>query len=71
MKTAIKQGRLFAVQNVSKHKAANADYVCVWLEGPCGVEPYLFTTAQLEVAEARAYKNPEDIVPRKRWWRVW
>jgi hypothetical protein len=63
---AVKAGRLIKVWNKIKKAAANKFYYSVWVEDADGSNErcLLFTEKELERAEARANKNPEDL-PQK------
>lgn len=57
-----KMGRLVLVENKEKHHLANDTYFSVKVELPSGEETYLlFTDKEIEQAQYRADRNPEDI----------
>lgn len=62
-KQRVSRGKLVSVKNKSNKFGASSDYIFTFLEK----EPYLFTKAQLDVARERAEKNPEDLLPRKKF----
>jgi len=62
-KNRVSRGRLVGVKNKAGKFGASRDYVFTFLENL----PYLFTQAQLDVARDRAEKNPEDLLPRKKF----
>jgi hypothetical protein len=55
-------GKVVEVTNQLKKKGANEMYEAVLLKNEAGVHPFLFTKVELDVAYARARKNPEDII---------
>ena len=61
-----KAGRLIRVYNKMKKAAAKRSYYSVWVEDADGSNErcLLFTEKELERAEDRARKNPEDL-PKK------
>tara|TARA_Y100000310_G_scaffold339234_1_gene431298 strand:+ start:4243 stop:4470 length:228 start_codon:yes stop_codon:yes gene_type:complete len=61
------RGRLVGVMNKAGRFGAAKEYVFTFLRGEGGDVPYLFTQAQLDVAEDRAAKNPEDLLPRRKF----
>jgi len=62
-KNRVSRGRLVSVKNKAGKFGASRNYVFTFLENL----PYLFTQAQLDVARERAEKNPEDLLPRKKF----
>jgi hypothetical protein len=62
-KNRVSRGRLVSVKNKAGKFGASRNYVFTFLENL----PYLFTQAQLDVARDRAEKNPEDLLPRKKF----
>ena len=60
----VRAGRLIRVKNTKKPKFSNAknQYVSVWVEDSNGKNErcLLFTDRELQLAEKRANKNPED-----------
>lgn len=67
-KTGVKAGRLIRVVNTHKPKFSNAkdNYLSLWVEDPDGGNErvLLFTEREINLAEKRAMKNPEDC-PKK------
>jgi len=65
----VKNGRLFRVKNKGRKFGANEYYTFTILEDSDGNNetPYLFTDAQIEDAEIRAEKNPEDLLKKSRF----
>lgn len=59
----VSRGKLVNVKNKANKFGASRDYMFTFLDK----EPYLFTKAQLAVARERAEKNPEDLLPRKKF----
>ena len=57
------RGRLVRVANKAGRFGASREYVLTYLDN----SPYLFTQSQLDVASERAAKNPEDLLPRKKF----
>jgi hypothetical protein len=62
-KNRVRRGKLVSVKNKAGKFGASRDYVFTFLDNL----PYLFTKAQLDVARDRAKKNPEDLLPRKKF----
>jgi len=64
----VKMGRLLRVYNALRKKFSNANrlYYAVWVEDADGGNErcLLFTKNELDKAEHRAAKNPEDIPQR-------
>jgi len=69
-KVRIKAGRLVRVWNTERAKLSNAKptYVSVWVEDANGKRErcLLFTEHEIERAEYRASRNPEDLT-KKKW----
>ena len=65
-KAKVVAGRLIPVKNLEKKAAANEDYFACWVEDADGGNErcLLLTEYQIEAAEDRANRNPED-VPEK------
>jgi hypothetical protein len=65
-KVEVKMGRLIRVANKNKKQLANEWYWSIAVEDPDGgnERTLLFTAKELERAEERASKNPEDL-PKK------
>jgi hypothetical protein len=61
-------GRLIRVKNTKKIKFSNAknEYIAVWVEDPNNKNErcLLFTERELNIAEERAKKNPEDLTSK-------
>jgi hypothetical protein len=67
---AVKLGRIFTVDNKDRAFGSALKYNMVWVEDSNGKNEraLLFTSDEIEKAEARAERNPEDIKDRK-WLR--
>jgi len=63
-------GRLIKVVNQNKKSAAKSWYYNVWVEDASGKRerPIMLTQKELERAEERARKNPEDVPQKNRLW---
>ena len=59
-------GRLVRVKNTNKkgYSGEREDFIAVWVKGKNGAKCLLFTDGEIERAEARAAKNPEDLTQR-------
>ena len=59
----VRAGRLIRVENKIKKAAANREYFALWVEDEDGDNErcILLTDKELERAEYRASKNPEDL----------
>jgi hypothetical protein len=59
-------GRLVRVKNTNKkgYSGEREDFIAVWVKGNNGPKCLLFTDGEIERAEARAQKNPEDLTKR-------
>lgn len=71
VKCKVKAGRLIPVYNMERKVFSNAKktYTAVWVENADGdgERCLLFTEKELERAQHRADRNPEDL-PDKSWW---
>jgi Tol biopolymer transport system component len=67
----VKAGRLITVWNTEKKAFSNSKdhYTSVWVEDEDGENErcLLFTKKEIERAEYRALRNPEDLT-EKGWW---
>ena len=67
----VKAGRLIPVYNTKRKVFSNAKktYTAVWVEDSNGSNErcLLFTEKELQRAQHRADRNPEDL-PDKSWW---
>jgi hypothetical protein len=59
-------GRLVRVKNTNKkgYSGEREDFIAVWVKGKNGPKCLLFTDGEIERAETRAAKNPEDLTKR-------
>jgi hypothetical protein len=60
------KGRLISVENKEKHFSASTHYIAVQVEDSDGSNErcLLFTEKELEKAEYRASRNPEDLTKK-------